>query len=58
MVGLGFADDTFIFLKASNLNIAKCMIALNLYSTVAGLNLNFDKSLMLDLSIVDFDALI
>lgn len=57
-MGLGFADDTLLFLKANNLNLANCLKILDLFSTAAGLNLNVQKSALIDISAEDFEHLI
>lgn len=55
---MGFADDTFMFLKANNINISKCMQTLQKFSLAACLDLNIDKSTLINLSVADFDSLI
>ena len=46
-----------MFLKACNLNIAKCMTLLSLYEDAADLVLNVSKSTLIDISSADFAAL-
>lgn len=58
ILGLGFVDNTYMFLKATDLNIQRCMGKLSLFSLAVGLNLNIDKSTLIDLSATRFDSLI
>ena len=57
LTGLGFADDTLMFLKASNQNPATCLTLLGLYADASELKLNVDKSTLMDISSSDFSNL-
>ena len=46
--GLGFADDTLMFLKASNDDIATCLTLIGMFSDASDLKLNIDKSTLID----------
>ncbi|MCO5595144.1 hypothetical protein L7F22_049182 [Adiantum nelumboides] len=58
MLGQGFADDTFVFLKANNVNVLRCMAALGKFFVASGLHINMLKSSFIDVSAIDFNALI
>lgn len=58
LLALGFADDTILFLQASNLNIQKCMSYIALFSLAAGLNLNLHKSQLIDINAENFHHLV
>lgn len=57
-MALGFADDTILFVQASNRNINKCMQYIALFSLAAGMNLNLHKSHLIDINAENFNALI
>lgn len=57
MLGLGFADDTLLFLKACNVNVANCLTSLHMYSDAAGLQLNIAKSTLINISAADFASI-
>ena len=56
--GLGFADDTLMFLNASNDNISTCLTLMGLYSDASELKLNIEKSTLIDVSSSAFDDLV
>ncbi|KAI5078965.1 hypothetical protein GOP47_0006636 [Adiantum capillus-veneris] len=58
LVALGFANDTQIFLQATNLNLTKCMSYLALFNLAAGMNLNLQKSLLIDVNAKEFDQVV
>lgn len=58
LLALGFADDTILFLQASNTNIGKCMNYISLFSLAAGMTLNLCKSQLIDVNASNFNALI
>ena len=58
LAGLGFADDTLMFLKASNDNLATCITLLGLFSDASDLRLNIDKSTLIDVSASSFADLL
>lgn len=58
LAGLGFADDTLMFLQASNSNIATCLTLMGMFSDASNLKLNIDKSTLIDVSAKDFESLI
>lgn len=58
LLALGIADDPILFLlHASNLNIGKCMSYLALFSLAVGMNLNVQKSQLIDMTTTDFNGL-
>lgn len=42
-LGLGFFEDTTLYLEASNVNLMKCMSHLSLFSLTASLHLNLSE---------------
>ena len=56
--GLGFADDTLMMLRATNQNIETCLTLMNVFSDASDLQLNIEKSTLIDVSACNFDALI
>lgn len=57
-VGLGFADDTNMFLKATNVNIATHLPVFDTYSMALGLSLDLQNFTMIDISAKYFGNLI
>ena len=55
---LGFADDTLMFLNASNDNISTCLTLMGLYSDASELKVNIEKSTLIDVSSSAFDDLV
>lgn len=58
ILGLGFADDTYLFSQANNVHLAKCMEILGMFSLATGLNLNIEKSTLINLTASNFESLI
>lgn len=57
LIGQGFANDPLMFLKATNTNVQACLQAINTSSLAAGLELNLQKSSLIDVSSSHFDQI-
>ncbi|KAH7428784.1 hypothetical protein KP509_09G017200 [Ceratopteris richardii] len=49
-ITMGFADDTFIFAKASEENIQHILVSLTPFSEASALNINMGKSTLINIS--------
>ena len=58
MSGLGFADDTLLFIQACNVNVLNYMNLLDMYGDALDLHLDVSKSTLVDVSAQDFDSLL
>ena len=55
--GLGFTDDTLMFLKADSHNLSTCLTLLGMYGDAFDLTLNLSKPSLNDVSASGFAAL-
>ncbi|KAH7439428.1 hypothetical protein KP509_04G060300 [Ceratopteris richardii] len=53
-IGVGFADDTFIFAKACEDNLQNILASLNPFSEASTLNINMGKSTLINISVRHF----